>query len=127
MVAVGKTPLALSKDMEQVLGEYIRSPVVTVIVTNAVSAKSQVRVVGEAASPKALPFREGLTVMDAVIQVGGLSQYAAGNRAKIVRQQPGGKPKTIRVRLHDMLNGGDLSTNILLQPGDVLVIPASRF
>jgi polysaccharide export outer membrane protein len=127
MVAVGKTPTQLARDMEKVLAQYIRSPKVNVIVSQAISANRQVRVVGQAVSPRALPFREGLTVLDVVIAVGGLSEYAAGNRAKVVRAVPNGKPKEIRVRLGDLLNKGDLRSNIVLQPGDVIVIPESRF
>ena len=127
MVAVGKTPTQLARDIEAVLGHYIRSPKVNVIVSQAISANLQVRVVGQAVSPRALPFHEGLTVLDAVIAVGGLSEYAAGNRAKVVRAVPNGKPTEIRVRLGDLINKGDLRTNIVLQPGDVLVIPESRF
>ena len=126
-MAVGKTPTQLARDMEQVLAQYIRSPKVNVIVSQAISANRQVRVVGQAVSPRALPFREGLTVLDVVIAVGGLSEYAAGNRAKVVRAVPNGKPKEIRVRLGDLLNNGDLRSNIVLQPGDVIVIPESRF
>ena len=127
MVAVGKTPTQLARDIEVVLAQYIRSPKVNVIVSEAISASRQVRVVGQAVSPRALPYREGLTVLDVVIAVGGLSEYAAGNRAKVVRAVPNGKPKEIRVRLGDLLNKGDLRSNIELQPGDVLVIPESRF
>lgn len=127
MVAVGKTPTQLARDIEAVLAQYIRSPKVNVIVSEAISANRQVRVVGQAVSPRALPFHEGLTVLDVVIAVGGLSEYAAGNRAKVVRAVPNGKPKEIRVRLGDLLNKGDLSSNIELEPGDVIVIPESRF
>ncbi|MEP7311048.1 MAG: XrtA/PEP-CTERM system exopolysaccharide export protein [Pseudomonadota bacterium] len=127
MVAVGKTPTQLARDVEKVLAEFIRSPKVNIIVANAVSANSQVRVVGLATTPRALPYREGLTVMDVVITVGGLSEFAAGNRAKIVRAVPGDKPKELRVRLKDLLEKGDMRQNIVMQPGDVLVIPESRF
>jgi len=127
MVAVGKTPTQLARDIEKVLGEYIRTPKVNVIVTSAASANSQVRVVGQAVTPRALPYRDGLTVMDVVIAVGGLSEFAAGNRAKIMRENSGGKPKEIKVRLRDLLDKGDLRQNHTMQPGDVLVIPESRF
>ena len=127
MVAVGKTPTQLARDIESVLSEYIRSPKVNVIVTNAASANSQVRVVGQAVTPRALPYRDGLTVMDVVIAVGGLSEFAAGNRAKIVRENPGGAPREIKVRLRDLLEKGDLRQNQPMQPGDVLVIPETRF
>jgi polysaccharide export outer membrane protein len=127
MVAVGKTPTQLARDVEQVLAEFIRTPKVNVIVTSAVSVNSQVRVVGLATTPRALPYREGLTVMDVVIEVGGLSEFAAGNRAKVVRAVPGGKPKELKVKLKDLLQEGDMRQNIVMQPGDVLVIPESRF
>jgi polysaccharide export outer membrane protein len=127
MVAIGKTPTQLARDMESVLSQYVRTPKVNVIVTSAASANSQVRVVGQAVTPRALPYRDGLTVMDVVIAVGGLSEYAAGNRAKIVRANPAGKPSEIKVRLRDLLDKGDMRQNLPMQAGDVLVIPESRF
>jgi polysaccharide export outer membrane protein len=127
MTAVGKTPTLLARDIEEVLGEYIRSPKVNVIVTAALSATSQVRVVGQAVNPRAIPFREGLTVLDVVIDVGGLSDFAAGNRAKIVRKTENGGQEEIKVRLDDLLEDGDLSQDLAVKPGDVLVIPESRF
>jgi len=127
MVAIGKTPTQLARDIEGVLNQYVRTPKVNVIVTSAASANSQVRVIGQAVTPRALPYRDGLTVMDVVIAVGGLSEYAAGNRAKIVRENPGKKPTEIKVRLRDLLDKGDLRQNVSMRPGDVLVIPESRF
>jgi polysaccharide export outer membrane protein len=124
MMAVGKTTSQLARDIEAALQTYVRSPTVNVIVVSALSAMSQVTVVGAAANPKALPYRDGLRVMDAVLAVGGLTQFAAGNRAKIVREQDG-KSQEIRVRLKNLLEKGDLSQNLLLKPGDVLVIPES--
>jgi polysaccharide biosynthesis/export protein len=126
MVAVGKSPTQLARDIEAVLTEYIRTPKVNIIVTEAASANSQVRVVGQAVTPRAIPYREGLTVMDVVIAVGGLSEFAAGNRAKIVRMGAGGKPEEKRVRLRDLLEKGDLRQNLAMLPGDVLVIPETR-
>lgn len=126
MVAVGKTPTQLARDIENVLTEYIRTPKVNIIVTEAASANSQVRVVGQAVTPRAIPYRDGLTVMDVVIAVGGLSEFAAGNRAKIVRMGGNGKPQEKRVRLRDLLEKGDLRQNLPMQPGDVLVIPETR-
>jgi polysaccharide biosynthesis/export protein len=126
MVAVGKTPSTLARDMESVLGEFVRSPKVSVIVTTPVSTFSQVKIIGQVARPQAIAFREGMTVLDAVLAVGGVGEFAAPNRAKVVRQE-GSKQKEIRVRLGDMLNGGDMKQNVLLKPGDVLVIPQSRF
>jgi polysaccharide export outer membrane protein len=127
MIAVGKTPAELSRDIEAVLSKFVRTPQVNVIVTTAASVSSQVRVVGQAVSPRAVPFREGLTVMDVVIEVGGLSEFAAGNRAKIVRKKPDGKTEEIKLNLNKLLEKGELKYNIPVQPGDVLVIPESRF
>jgi polysaccharide export outer membrane protein len=126
MVAVGKTPSKLARDIEAVLSEYIRSPQVNVIVTNAVSTFSQVRVLGQVTTPQAVPYREGMTVLDAVLAVGGLGEFAAGNRGKIVRVE-GGKQQEIKVRIGDLVNKGDVSQNLPLKPGDVLVVPESRF
>jgi polysaccharide export outer membrane protein len=125
MVAAGKTTSQLAREMEASLSTYIRSPKVNVIVTSALSASSQVRVVGQAGTPRALPYRDGLTVLDVVIAVGGLGEFAAGNRAKIVRLVPGGKPKEIKVRLKNLIEKGDMSQNFEMKPGDVLVIPES--
>jgi polysaccharide export outer membrane protein len=126
MVAVGKSPSQLARDIEKGLEKYIRTPQVNVIVATPRSANSQVRVVGQAANPRAVPYRDGMAVLDVVIEVGGLAQFAAGNRAKIVRTAPGGTTTELRVRLDDLINKGDLSQNIALQPGDVLIIPESR-
>lgn len=126
MVAVGKTASQLSHDIEKALGEYVRSPTVSVIVTLPAGALSQVRVVGQAVSPRALPFRSGMTVLDVVIQVGGLSQYAAGNRARLIRKEGNGT-RQIKLKLHDLLNKGDISQNLKMEPGDILVIPEARF
>jgi polysaccharide export outer membrane protein len=127
MIAIGKTPTQLARDIEMVLAEFIRTPKVNIIVTNAASANSQIRVVGQAVTPRAIPYRDGLTVMDVIIAVGGLSEYAAGNRAKIMRQKSGAKAIEIKVRLRDLLDKGDLRQNYPMQSGDVLVIPESRF
>jgi polysaccharide export outer membrane protein len=126
MVAVGKTPTVLARDLEAVLAEYIRSPKVNVIVSQPLSTFSQVKIIGQVLKPQALAYRQGLTVLDAVLAVGGLSQFAAGNRAKIVRATKG-KPQEIRVKLADLVNGGDMRQNVELQPGDVLVVPQSMF
>jgi polysaccharide export outer membrane protein len=126
MVAAGKTPSQLARDLEEKLTEYVRSPTVNVIVTAPLSTFSQVNVIGQVAKPQQLPYHEGMKVMDAILAAGGLGQFAAGNRAKIVRTE-GGKDKEIRVRLDDLFNKGDLSQNLALKPGDVLVVPQSRF
>lgn len=127
MVAAGKTPTALARDMEEVLSRYIRQPTVNVIMqTASPSFQQQVRVVGQAANPQALPYSEGMTLLDVMIQVGGLGEFAAGNRAKLVRRTAEG-PVEIRIRLDDLLNAGDMRQNVVIQPGDVIVIPEARF
>ena len=128
MQAVGKTPSQLAKDIESVLGQFIRSPDVTIIVASfGIGAyDNQVRVVGAGAvKPQAIPFRQGLTLLDVMIEV-GLSQYAAGDRAKLVRRHNGGEQE-IPLRLNKLVNRGDLSQNYTLQPGDVVIIPQARF
>jgi polysaccharide export outer membrane protein len=123
--AAGKSPTALAREIEMVLTEYVRSPVVTVIVQSFVGEiEQQVRVVGQAAEPRALQYRQGMTVLDVVIAVGGLSEFAAGNRARIIRNM-NGTPTEIRVRLDDLLNGGKIEQNVRMLPGDVLIIPQS--
>ena len=125
--AAGRTPTQLARDVEGVLKEYVRTPVVTVIMQGFVGeGAQQVRVVGQAVSPQALQFRQGMTVLDVMIEVGGLSEFAAGNRAKIVRKTSDGAVE-IKVRLKDLLNDGDISENVNIRPGDVLIIPQSFF
>jgi polysaccharide export outer membrane protein len=125
--AAGKTPPELAKDLEKALSEYVRNPTVSVMVTSFVGAYSdQIRVVGQAAKPQALPFRANMTVLDVMIAVGGLAEFAAGNRAVLVRQEDG-KQLRIPVRLNDLLDKGDISANLPMRPGDVLIIPESRF
>lgn len=126
MVAVGKTPAQLAHDIEMKLSEYVRSPHVNVIVTRPASVFSQVKVIGQVVRPQAVAYRDGMTVLDAVLAVGGLTEYAAGNRAHIVRME-NGQEKDISVRLGKLVNGGDMSQNVPLKPGDVLVVPESRF
>jgi polysaccharide export outer membrane protein len=126
MVAVGKTPPQLARDMEKVLGEYVRAPKVNIIVTTAASAFSLVKVVGQVQHPSALPYREGMRVLDAILAVGGLTQFASGNRARIVRMEDG-KEIIIHVKVADLVNSGDVRQNQLLKPGDVLVVPQSIF
>lgn len=126
MPAVGKTPTQLARDIEKALSQYVRSPQVNIIVTQSASALSQVKVIGQVAKPAPVPYREGMTVIDAVLAVGGLTNFAAGNRARLVRMQDG-KEVEIRVRLDALMNDGDMSQNLKLRPGDVLVVPESRF
>lgn len=127
VIAVGKTSSQLAREVERVLGEYIRSPQVNIIVTNAASAYSQIKVIGEVASPQSVPYREGITAMDVVLAVGGLTAFAAGNRAKIIRKTEDGKPKEIKVKLESLLRKGKIAENQPMYPGDVLVVPQSFF
>ena len=126
MVAVGKTPSQLAHDIEMKLSEYVRSPHVNVIVVKPDSVFSQVKVIGQVAHPQAIAYRQGMTVLDAVLAVGGLTDYAAGNRARIVRMV-NGQETDIKLRLNALVNSGDMSQNLPLKPGDVLVVPESRF
>ena len=125
--ASGKTPTQLARDMEEVLTTYIRDPVVTVIVTGFVGPYSQqVRVVGQAVNPQAIAYREHMTALDVMIAVGGLTDFAAGNRATIVRNMDG-QPRQYSVRLNDLIKRGDISANVPVMPGDTLIIPETWF
>ncbi len=125
--AVGKTPTQLARDIETILADVVKSPKVNVIVTNFIGQFSrQIRVLGQATNPRALSFREQITLLDVMIEVGGLTEFAAGNRAKIVRTE-GEQVREIRVRLDDLIADGDISANVLMSPGDVLIIPESFF
>ncbi len=126
MTAVGKTPSILARDIEKALSEYVKSPQVNVIVTIPVSVFSQVKVIGQVLKPQSVPYREGMTVLDALLAVGGLGQFAAGNRAHIARTV-NGKEQDIKVKLDALVNGGEMQQNLKLLPGDVLVVPESRF
>jgi polysaccharide biosynthesis/export protein len=126
MPAVGKTPVMLARDIEKVLGVYVKSPQVNIIVTKPASAFSQVKVIGQVLHPGAVPYRDGMTVLDAVLAVGGLANFAAGNRAQIVREEQG-KQLELSVKLEALMNKGDMRQNLHLQPGDVVVVPESRF
>lgn len=127
MQAAGKSATTLARDIETVLAEYVRSPVVTVIMQGFSGApQQQVRVVGQAVEPRALQYKQGMTVLDVIIAVGGLSEFAAGNKAKIVRNVDG-DPVEIAVRLDDLLNRGSMDENVRMLPGDVLIIPESFF
>ena len=126
MVAVGKTPSQLARDIEKSLSEYVKSPKVNVVVMSAMSIYSQIKVIGQVKTPQSLPFRDGMTVLDAVLAVGGLGQFAAGNRSHLVRTE-NGKQSEIKVKLDSLVNNGDMTQNLPLKPGDVLVVPESRF
>jgi polysaccharide export outer membrane protein len=123
---LGKNSTQLARDIEKAMGKFIRDPVVTVIVTTFNGPYSeQVRVVGEAARPQALPYRQKMTLLDVMIAVGGLTDFADGNNASVLRTSDGGKQ--YNVRLKDLIRRGDVSANIEMKPGDVLIIPQSWF
>ena len=125
--AEGKTASQLAKDLEVALSEYVRNPTVSVMITGFVGAYAdQIRVVGQAAKPQALPYRANMSLLDVMIAVGGLAEFAAGNRAVLVRTDDGKQTRTT-VRLRDLLDDGDISANVTMRPGDVLIIPESRF
>lgn len=129
MPAVGKTPAMLADDLKIALGEYIKDPIVSVIVENFSGTYSQqVRIIGATEKPASIPYRANMTLLDAMIAVGGLSEFAAGNRARLIRyDKAGGRQREFRVRLSDLLKNGDTSANVRLEPGDVLIIPESMF
>ncbi len=121
--ASGKTPSELAREIEQKLAHFVKSPEVSVTVTEFVGRYSeQIRVVGEAANPQSLPYREAMTVLDVVIAAGGLTQFADGNKATLVRDVDG-ETRKFQVRLDDLINKGDISANVDILPGDVLIIP----
>lgn len=123
--AIGRTPSDLARDVEKVLSKYIRDPAVTVVVTGFQGPyNQQVRVIGEAAKPAALPYRNGMTLLDAMIAVGGLTDFANGNGAVLVRASD---KRQYAVRLRDLIGRGDIGANVELLPGDVIIIPQSWF
>jgi polysaccharide export outer membrane protein len=125
--AAGKTSTQLARDIEKALTKYIQQPVVTVVVTNFVGMFSeQIRVIGQAGKPQALPYRKEMSLMDVMIAVGGTTEFAAGNRTTLIRNVDG-KQQKFNVRLDDLLKDGDISANVTMRPGDVLVIPESFF
>jgi len=125
--AAGKTSTQLARDIEKALEKYIQQPMVTVIVTSFVGPYSQqIRVIGQAARPQALAYRQGMSLMDVLIAVGGITDFAAGNKANIIRTVDGTR-RAVPVRLHDLLRKGDISANVAVLPGDVLVIPEGWF
>jgi len=125
--AAGKTPTELARDIEAQLKKFVRDPIVTVIVTsfNGPYAR-QIRVIGEAAHPQAIPYRENMTLLDVMIAVGGLTQFAAGNRATVVRDVNHAETP-FRVRIDDLIKDGDVTANVQMLPGDVLIIPQSWY
>jgi polysaccharide export outer membrane protein len=125
--AAGKTPTVLAKDIEDRLKDYVKQPNVSVIVSGFVGPLDrQIRVIGEATEPLAIPYRDKMTVLDVMIQTKGLTRYAAGNSSVIVRQV-GGTRQTLKVRLSDLLRDGDIDQNVAMLPGDTLIIPQSWF
>ncbi len=129
MSAVGKTPAQLADDMKKALGEYVKNPIVSVIVENFSGTYSQqVRIVGATEKPASIPYRANMTLLDAMIAVGGLSQYAAGNKARLVRyDRASGKQTEFSLQISNLLKKGDSSANVRLEPGDVIIIPESMF
>jgi len=124
--ALGKDPTTLARDIEKALAKFIRDPVVTVIVTQFVGPYSeQIRVVGEAAKPQVLPYKQKMTLLDVMIAVGGVTDFADGNGATILRSAEGNKQYS--VRLKDLIKRGDISANVEMKPGDVLIVPRSWF
>lgn len=125
--ASGKTSSELAREIEKKLANFIRDPLVTVTVGTFVGEYAgQVRVVGEAAEPKSIPFRKDMTALDVMVAVGGLTEFAAGNRASIVRITGSGQEQ-YRVRLHDLVKDGEIEANVAMQPGDILIIPEAWF
>ena len=124
--ALGKDPTTLARDIEKALSKYIRDPVVTVIVGGFIGPyPEQIRVLGEAGKPQAIPYRQGMTMLDLMIVVGGITDFADGNKATILRTSDGGRQYS--VRLKDLLKRGDISANVDVKPGDILLIPQSWF
>lgn len=127
VVASGKTPSQLARDIEKAYGEYVKHPVVSVIVNNFVGVPNQqIRVVGEATEPKNVPYNKHMTLLDVMIAVGGLTEFASGNSAVLIRYFDGAR-KSYSVRLSDLLQDGDISANVAMQPGDIVMIPESWF
>tara|TARA_R110002096_G_scaffold176109_6_gene352170 strand:+ start:734 stop:1261 length:528 start_codon:yes stop_codon:yes gene_type:complete len=129
MPAVGKTPAMLAQDLKLQLSQYINEPLVSVIVNNFSGTFSQqIRVVGATEKPASIPYRANMTLLDAMISVGGLSEFASGNRARLIRHDRGtGQQKEFALRIDDLLKKGEAKANVMLRPGDVIIIPESMF
>lgn len=126
MLAQGKTSVQIARDVEKELGKYVRDPVVTVVVTEFVGPYSeQIRVVGEAAKPQFLPYKQKMTVLDVLIAAGGLTNFADGNNSTLIRTMEGNK--RYNVRLNDLIKRGDIDANVDVLPGDILIIPQGWF
>ena len=127
VVAIGKSPTALAREIEDRLSKYVTNPIVTVFPKSFVGPfNQQVRVIGEAVTPRALPYRANMTVLDAMIEVGGLTKYAAGNRATLIRTV-NNVQESYSLHLDSLINRGDIESNVALAPGDILIIPQSYF
>lgn len=126
LIAAGRNPADLAREIESVLAKYVRDPVVTVVVSNFQGGLAdQIRIVGEATRPQAVPFRQNMTLLDVMIQAGGLTEFADGNAAVLVRGSEGGKQYSIRLK--DLIKRGDISANVAIKPGDVIIVPQSWF
>ncbi|MDE2165154.1 MAG: polysaccharide export protein [Alphaproteobacteria bacterium] len=127
VVAVGRTPAALAHEITEKLKAFVKDPNVTVIVSSFVGPFSQqIRVIGEAAKPQALPYRANMTILDVMIEVGGLTRFAAGNRSVVIRTVDG-RRYTIHARLDSLINDGDVKDNVAMRPGDIVIIPQRYF
>lgn len=127
LVAAGKTPSQLTEDLTKALSEFIRNPKVNVIVVSFVGTfADQIRVVGQAAKPRVVAYRAGMTILDVMLEVGGLAEHASGNKTKVLRTV-NGKTQKIAIKLNDLLYEGDVTQNIAMMPGDVVVVPLSLF
>lgn len=128
LVAAGKTPSELSSDVSAHLSKYVKEPNVTIYVRDFVGPfDRQIRVIGEAAEPQAISYRAHMTLLDVMIQTKGLTRFAAGNQAVIVRRMPGGKQQSFSAHLSDLIRSGDISQNVEMQPGDTLIIPQTWY
>ena len=126
LLAQGKTSIQIARDVEQALSKFVRDPIVTVIVTGFVGPYSeQIRVVGEAAKPQFLPYKQKMTLLDVMIAVGGLTDFADGNAASILRVSEGDKQYAVRIK--DLIKRGDMSANVEMKPGDILIVPQGWF
>ena len=124
--AAGKDAAALSREMEKALAKFVRDPVVSIVVSGFQGIYSeQIRIVGEAARPQSVPFRQNMTILDVMIQAGGMTDFADGNGAVLIRGSEGGKQYSVRLR--DLLKRGDISANVAVVPGDIIIVPQSWF
>jgi len=123
----GKTPTELARSIEEILATYLRDPIVTVTVENFVGPFSeQIRVIGEAAQPRAINYTQHMTLLDVMIQVGGLTEFADGNDAVLIRIE-NGKQKQYQIMIDELLKGGEISANVDMLPGDIIIIPEAWF